>query len=273
MPGSSPIDSRPTFGDATPKRCREKTEPICANCTSQSACTSALAPASSSTVGAMPGTGMMVAIAGRLTPLMRPIRSSADAIVAPVLPAEIIAEAWPSRTASAARTSVESFLRRTARPPSSSISMTSLATMSGRSPMSTRSARSAGPTSTIGVPCAAAACAPAMIAPGAWSPPIASTAMGSMSRRFSGSADVDGDAVLVPTARRADRVRGLRVAAARAGAPSGRSQLPRTSAVAAALHLRLLLLRNGHGGSPGSELRMSRLAGPPSGRTKRAAPG
>ena len=44
------------------------------------------------------------------------VRSSADAIVAPVLPAEIIADAFPSRTASAARTSVESFLLRTAAP-------------------------------------------------------------------------------------------------------------------------------------------------------------
>ena len=79
-----------------------------------------------------------MAIAGRLTPLMRPIRSSADAIVAPVLPAEIIADALPSRTASAARTSVESFLRRTPPAGSSSIAMTSLAVISGRSPMSTR---------------------------------------------------------------------------------------------------------------------------------------
>ena len=50
-------------------------------------------------------------MAGRLTPLMRPIRSSALAIVAPVLPALTMADAFPSRTASAARTSEESFLR------------------------------------------------------------------------------------------------------------------------------------------------------------------
>ena len=50
-----------------------------------------MAPASSSTVGPEPGTGIGVAIAGRLTPLMRPMRSNAAAIVAPVLPAEIIA--------------------------------------------------------------------------------------------------------------------------------------------------------------------------------------
>lgn len=42
-----------------------------------------------------------------------------------------------------------------------------------------------GENGTIGVPAAAAAFAPATIAPGAWSPPIASTAMGSMSRGLS----------------------------------------------------------------------------------------
>ena len=47
------------------------------------------------------------------TPVMRPIRNNALAMVAPVLPAEIIALALPSRTASAALTRVESRLRRT----------------------------------------------------------------------------------------------------------------------------------------------------------------
>ncbi len=144
-----------------------RSNPSGANCTSSSGWTSAFAPASSSTVGGPSGTGMIVAIAGRLTPLIRPMRNSADAIVAPVLPAEIMADASPSRTASAARTRVESFLRRTALPPSSSISMTSDASISGRSPMSTRSPRSGGPTRTTGVPDAAAARAPATIASGA----------------------------------------------------------------------------------------------------------
>ena len=62
-----------------------------------------------------PGTGIGVAMAGRATPLMRPMRSSALAIVAPVLPALTMAEARPSRTASAARTSEESFMRAHAR--------------------------------------------------------------------------------------------------------------------------------------------------------------
>ena len=48
-------------------------------------------------------------------------------MVAPVLPAETMAMALPSRTASAARTSDESFLRRTPWAGSSSMPMTSLA--------------------------------------------------------------------------------------------------------------------------------------------------
>ena len=78
---------------------------------------------------AEPGTGIGVAIAGRATPLMRPMRSRALAIVAPVLPALTIAEARPSRTASAARTSDESFMVRTLLAGSASMAMTSEASM------------------------------------------------------------------------------------------------------------------------------------------------
>ena len=99
-------------------------------------------------------------MAGRLTPLMRPIRSSAAAIVAPVLPAETIAEALPSRTASAARTSVESFLVRTAAPGSSSMAISSLALISS---MSSSWTRSGGPTSTTGMPSSTARRTPARI--------------------------------------------------------------------------------------------------------------
>src|SRR5262245_10984682 len=193
-------------------------------------------------------TGIGVAIAGRLTPLIRPIRSSADAMVAPVLPAEIIAEALPSRTASAARTSVESFLRRTPPAGSSSIAMTSLAGISGRSPMSTREPRSSGPTRTLGMPAAAANLAPSTISPGERSPPMASTAIGSTepARDRRSGVDVDGDAVLVPAARRAHRVRLLGVAAPRARAARRGVELPGAGATAAGLRLRLLLLRDGH---------------------------
>ena len=148
-----------------------------ANCTNHSGCTSAFAPASSNTVGWLPGTGTGVAIAGRETPSMRPMRNNALAMVAPVLPAEIIALALPSRTASAARTKVESRLRRTDCAGSSSISMTSLACKRGSSPMPSRPS---GPTSRMGIPKAAASCAPARISLGARSPPIASTAIGNI---------------------------------------------------------------------------------------------
>ncbi len=57
-----------------------------------------------------PGQGIGVAMAGRATPRMRPMRNRALAMVAPVLPALTMADARPSRTASAARTSDESFM-------------------------------------------------------------------------------------------------------------------------------------------------------------------
>ena len=60
------------------------------------------------------------------------MRSSAEAIVAPVLPAETMALALPSRTSSAARTSEESFLRRTPPAGSSSMAMTSVQAIRGR---------------------------------------------------------------------------------------------------------------------------------------------
>ena len=92
---------------------------------------SALAPASTITVGARPGLGMGVAMQGRSTPGRRPMRNSAEAMVAPVLPAETIALACWSRTSSAARTSDESFFLRTLAPGSSSISMTSVHATTG----------------------------------------------------------------------------------------------------------------------------------------------
>ena len=76
---------------------------------------SALAPASTSTAGAEPRRGSGVAMQGRETPGSRPIRSRAEAMVAPVLPALTMAEARRSRTSSATRTREESFFRRTRR--------------------------------------------------------------------------------------------------------------------------------------------------------------
>ncbi len=228
------------------KRCRAKTVPIWANCTSQSGWTSALAPASSSTVGPEPGTGIGVAIAGRLTPLIRPMRSNAAAIVAPVLPAESIALAVPSRTASAARTRVESFLRRTPWAGSSCISMTSLAGISGSPPRSTRSPRSSGPTSATGVPAAAAVLAPATMVSGAWSPPMASTATGSIGEGVARQATSTAMRFLYQP-QLGHTVCGVFALPHRGQRATGRrAELPRAGATAAGLRLRLLLLRNGH---------------------------
>jgi len=127
-----------------------------------------------------PGTGIMVAMAGRATPEIRPMRSRALAMTAPVLPALTMAAALPSRTASAARTIDASFLRRTPCKGSSPMSMTSVAGQTSRPPASGMA--SAWPMSTTGTPRRSAASrAPATISPGPLSPPMTSTAMGSMS--------------------------------------------------------------------------------------------
>ena len=138
---------------------------------------SAFAPASTRTAGVRPRRGSGVAMQGRTTPGSRPMRSRAAAIVAPVLPAETMADAFPSRTSSAARTREESFLRRTPPAGSSSMPMTSVQPTSSRPCVSPT--WSGGPTSTIRVPCSSAARrAPSTMSPGALSPPMASTATG-----------------------------------------------------------------------------------------------
>ena len=53
-------------------------------------------------------------MAGRSMPRSTPMTNIAMAMAAPVLPAEMKAEAWPSRTSSAAMLSEESRLRRSA---------------------------------------------------------------------------------------------------------------------------------------------------------------
>ena len=78
-------------------------------------------------------------------------------MAAPVFPALTMARALPSRTASAARTSEESFLRRTDEPGSSSMAMTSEAGMTSSPPVSPIC--SGGPTSTTGMPSSSTALA------------------------------------------------------------------------------------------------------------------
>ena len=194
---------------------------------------------------------------GRTTPGSRPMRSSADAMVAPVLPADTMAAAFPSRTSSAARTREESFLRRTPPAGSSSMPMTSVQASSSRPWVSPTS--SGGPTSTMPTPCSSdARRAPSTISPGARSPPMASTATGSVasvsglgrSPRRLKSVDLDRLATLVPAAAGADHVGCLGGLAVRAHAAGRPFQTPRSSQVTAALGLGLLLLGDGHGGTP-----------------------
>ena len=168
------------------------------------------------------------------------MRNNALAIVAPVLPAEIIALALPSRTNSALTTSVESFLLRTEDAGSSCMSINSVATCNGSSPMS---CKSAGPTSNTGMPSAAACLAPATISAGALSPPSASTATGNMVEPSSNYlANVDSDATLVPTAIAAHCVWHLGGAASWANTARWGAEFPGACHVAAALHLGLFLL-------------------------------
>src|SRR5690606_14623947 len=204
-------------------------------------------------------------MAGRATPLMRPMRNSAEAMVAPVLPAETMADALPSRTASAARTSDESFIERTLAPGSSSMAMTWDASMTPRSPRMDAST-SGRPTSTTGTPSSAAARrAPSTMASGAWSPPIASTATGSPGRGASAaepaaaesltarcrrSVDLDGHPAAVPTAVAADDVRPLHRVAPRADAARRAVEAPGAGPATAALGLGGLLLGDGHRGLP-----------------------
>src|ERR1039458_5456957 len=219
---------------------------------------STLAPESTSTAGALPGRGIGVAMQGRTTLGRRPIRSSADAIVAPVFPAETMADARPSRTSSAIRTREESFFRRTPAAGSSATPVTSGQEISSKPRVSPTS--SGGPTRTTGTPSAAAWRAPATISLGALSPPIASRATGSdprasaegRPRSRAKSVDLDRRPALVPTAVRADHVGYLHGLTVRADA-AGRALEPPVGGLAAApLGLRALLFGDGHRRSPGS---------------------
>src|SRR5580658_8639730 len=222
---------------------------------------SALAPASTSTAGVRPRRGNGVAIQGRTTPGRRPMRSNAAAMVAPVLPALTMADAWPSRTSSAARTNDESFLRRTPPAGSSSMAMTSVHSTSG-SPMVSPT-RSGGPTRTTGMwSSSKTRRAPSTISAGDLSPPMASMATGraasasaeGRSPRRLKSVDLYRLPALVPAAARADHVRRLGHLAVGTHAAGRAAQDPGGSLVTTAFGLGLLLLGDSHGGSPTFEL-------------------
>ena len=151
------------------------------NCSSHSGRQSTFAPESSKTVGPL-SAGQTVAIAGREMPSIVRSLISAMARNAPLLPAETTASASPCLTRFTATPSeVRSHERRPRR------ATRSIAIASGACTTRTRSApgprrsgrtRASSPTSRISASnsCAASS-APATVSSGAWSPPIASTAM------------------------------------------------------------------------------------------------
>src|SRR5581483_5941370 len=189
-----------------------------------------------------------------------------------------------SRTASAQRTSDESFLRRTLLAGSSSMATTSPAWSSSTDADVARASRPSSrgattgswPTSSTEIPASAASRAPATTSSGARSPPMASTATtGPRRARFpaagssagaaapptsaafsatfppgrAASLDLDGLAPAVPPAVGADHVGQLRLVAVGADRAGGGGGPPVRGPPAAALGLARLPLGDGHRGS------------------------
>src|SRR3989475_1209028 len=154
---------------------------------------SIVAPASSRHAGFPFVVGNSAHSAGRSMPRMRPSTRSAAAIVAPVLPAEATASASPCFTISVATPIDVSPRRRRALAGCSSIATTSLALRKvmpgggGEEPMIRRKSCSR-PTRTRSAspPLARYNSAPRTISSGAWSPPIASTAIFMRTARLCG---------------------------------------------------------------------------------------
>src|SRR3954469_13745935 len=227
---------------------RAYSRPITANWRSHSAVQSTVAPPSTRICGFRPGTGIGTAIAGRAAPLMRPMRSSAAAMAAPVLPALAIASALPSRTSSADTTIDESLRVRTTAGgsfmPTTSVAGTTSTPLTP--PGSSGSITSSSPTSRTRTPnSSAASTAPATISPGARSPPIASTATVIGTGAL---LDVDDLAAAVPAAVAADDVWLLHRTAVGARGTGGRGQLPVGGASLTRLRPGGLALRDCHFG-------------------------
>src|SRR5664280_564939 len=199
-----------------------------ANCSRFCGLQSTFAPTSRIRVSrASPGTG--VASAGRSTPGIVPMISFAATIAAPEFPAVTNAHASPSRTSRAASAIEEPRLPRTGAVGGSSIATTSAAStisrLFGTPPVcsSWRRSTASRPTRRTRTPnCRTASTAPATVAAGAWSPPIASRATAPetafvMPRPGSGDLlDVQDLTALVHATVLAHAVRLLRLEAVRA---------------------------------------------------------
>src|SRR5215472_15576478 len=156
--------------------------PICANWPRYSGRESTLAPTSRKYVG-RPAVGRIVPSAGRSTPRIRPCTKSAAAMIAPELPADTHAAASPCRQSRAQTLIEESVFERTDWAGWSVISITWLAGTK-RSLVwesSSRCTRTGMPTTATSRPYSWAACAaPRITCSGALSPPMPSTATGSL---------------------------------------------------------------------------------------------
>jgi hypothetical protein len=184
--------------------------------------------------------GFVRGCAGGPTPGIRRISSSEAASIAPVLPAETTASAFPSPTERQATTSELFGLVRTESVGFSSIAIRSGASISSSPWVST----SRGPTMTGWTVSEAASTAPATTSSGPRSPPMASTATRIIGLR-SGSAERLDVAAAIGVARRADPVRALGPAALRTDVQPRRLDLVLRSALVAA-GLGSFLLWDGH---------------------------
>ncbi len=248
---SVPLASSATRGDETPATASMNAAPMCANWTSISGRTSTFAPASSSRNG-LPGTGIMIASAGRWTPRTRLKPNSAAARAAPVEPPLTSASASPSVTAATARTIDASGVRRTARAGSASLAIDTGAstteTCAGTGPIS-----AAGPnriTRTF-----SACAAPRATSAGPRSAPLTSTATVTgvllvLVIVIVSVVHVHDLATAIEPAMRAHAVRAARPAALRAVVDRGSSDLVLRPALRGA-RVRLLLLRDCHDGAKG----------------------
>ena len=247
---SVPLESSATRGEATPPTASMNAAPMCANWTRCSGRTSTLAPASSSRNG-LPGTGTMIASAGRCTPRARLKVNSEAASAAPVEPPLTSASASPAATAATARTIEDSGVRRTARAGSGSLAIETGAstteTPSGTGPIS-----AAGPNRSTRTPPAAARAAPRATSAGPRSAPLTSTAtvMRSVIVIVIVVVHVHDLATGVEPAVRAHAVRTARPAALRAAVHRGSGDLVLRPSLRGTC-VRLLLLGDGHVGAEG----------------------
>src|SRR5512140_1969048 len=249
---SSPMLTTPTRGRGIPRIVREYASPMYPNCRRWAALQSTFAPASTRTTGPC-GVGMVAAIAGRSTPWIFLRIRNPPAMTAPEFPALTKEDAFPSATSRSPTRIDESRFFRRAMAGMSHISTTSEACSTSMSapetsiPRNSARIRSSWPTRIRERPFVRAdSTAPRTISRGAWSPPIASTAIFIGWKRVSVFGFCDDFPTLVGPARRADGMGALGRLALRADAHRRLGQLlVRAPLVPAALRSASFRIRHG----------------------------